>query len=206
MRSRVITATLAIAVAATTASVALAGPAEASAAHRARPAAASLSGTTTVTTAQGIAPTLLKAGILPLPVPDTRLGLRLFPYLAVSYGFPITGGNPNLSGPSSDILHRGGIDFVSLRGKSLEIGKFDVSLADKKVYATQVNFAAARIPVLDLDFSGLVVKQRNGTTNLSGITARLDPAAAGALNSTFGTALPADGSLVFGSVKVTLKS
>ncbi|MEO8851707.1 MAG: hypothetical protein ABI360_08255 [Allobranchiibius sp.] len=206
MRSRALVGTFATVLAAATASVALAGPASAAAVHK--PAAtkvAALSGTTTLTTAKGIAPTLLKAGILPLPTRNTRLGLKVFGGLAVSYGFPITSGNPDLTGPSGDIFHKGGINFISLKGKKLEIGKFDVSLADKKVYATEINFKPGRIAVLDLDFSGLKVATRNGNTNLSGITARLNPAAAGAINSTFGTALPADGSLVFGAVKVTLK-
>ena len=168
--------------------------------------AATLRGVTEVTTAPGIAGTLLGAKILPLPVPPTSFRLRLSGGLAVSYGFPITGGDPNLSGPSGDIRHSGGIDFVSTRGKHLEIGKFDISLADGVIYATQVNFASARIPVLDLDLSGLKVSTTNGATVLSGITLRLDPAAAKALNATFGIALPTDGSLVFGTARVTLRS
>ncbi len=173
-----------------------------------RPAAVtatSLRGVTQVTTAPGIAGTLIGAKILPLPVPPTSFGLRLAGGLAVSYGFPITGGNPNLSGPSGDIRHSGGIDFVSTRGRHLEIGKFDISLSDGIVYATEVNFAPQRIPVLDLDLSGLSVSKSRDATVLSGIKVRLDKVAAGALNATFGIALPTDGSLVFGSAKVTLK-
>ena len=124
--------------------------------------------------------------------------------LDVTYRFPITGGNPNLAGPSGDIFHSGGIDFVG-RGKHLEIGKFDIDLAAGKIFADQVNFASGRIAVLDLDLSGLKVTSPHGSTVLSGISVKLDPAAAGALNSTFGLALPADGSLVFGSAVVTLK-
>lgn len=208
MRSRALMGTLATVAVAATGSVALAGPASASTRHAPKTSvsAPALSGTTTVTTGKGIASTLLKAGILPLPTANTGFGLKIFGGLAVSYKFPITSGNPDLAGPSGDIFHKGGINFVSLRGKKLEIGKFDISLADKKVYATEINFKPGRIAVLDLDLSNLkVTKSRNGDTNLSNITARLDPAAAGALNSTFGIALPADGSLVFGSAAVTLK-
>ena len=168
--------------------------------------AAGLRGVTQVTTAPGIAATLLKAKIVPLPVPSTSFGLVLSGGLAVRYGFPIVGGDPDLSGPSGDILHSGGIDFVSTRGKHLEIGRFDISLDDGVIYATQVNFAPGRIPVLDLDLSGLRVSTSRGATVLSGITLRLDPAAAGALNATFGIALPTDGSLVFGSARLTLRS
>jgi hypothetical protein len=160
-------------------------------------------GTTTVTTAPGIAGTLLKAKILPLPVPDTSIGVSLRHGLAVSYGFPITGNTANLTAGTGDITHSGGIDFVG-RSASLEIGRFDIDLAAGKIYATQVNFASARIPVLDLDLSNLHVATHHGCTVLTGISLNLDPAAAGALNSTFGIALPTDGSLTFGSAVVSI--
>jgi hypothetical protein len=183
----------------------VAGPATATNRHHHHPSASGLHGVTRVDTAQGIAGTLLRAGILPLPVRPTCFGVHLRDGLVVSYGFPITGGNPDLSGPSGHILHSGGINFVSARAH-LEIGKFDISLADGKIYATEVNHAAARIPVLDLDLSALSVTARHGATVLSDIGLRLDPAAAQALNATFGIALPTDGSLVFGHAQVTLRS
>ncbi|MEO9139760.1 MAG: hypothetical protein ABI345_11915, partial [Jatrophihabitans sp.] len=72
--------------------------------------------------------------------------------------------------------------------------------------ARQVNYAPGKVAVLDLDLSNLTVGTgTGGSTVLSGITVRLDAEAAGALNSTFGVALPTDGSLVFGSAKVVLK-
>ena len=162
-------------------------------------------GVTTVTTAPAIAPTLLKAGILPLPVfPKTSFGVSLKNGLAVSYGFPITSNTANLAQGKGDILHAGGINFVSRHAK-LEIGKFDINLAAGKIFAKQVNFAPANIPVLDLDLSKLKVTKTSRGTLLSGITLKLDPAAAGALNSTFHIALPTNGSLVFGSATVLIK-
>ena len=180
--------------------LATAGPASATVAR----GSATLHGTTSVTTAPGIAAALLQGGVLPLPAPGTGFGIGVRSGLNVTYRFPITGGNPNLAGPSGDILHSGGIDFIG-RGKQLEIGKFDIDLTAGKIYADQVNFAAGRIPVLDLDLSGLAVTSPSGSTVLSGISVKLDPAAAGALNSTFGLGLPTDGSLVFGTAVVTLK-
>ena len=163
-------------------------------------------GATTVTTAPGIAATLLRAGIAPLPVlPRTGVGVSLRNGLQVSYTFPITSSTADLGRPTGDILHAGGIYFVS-RKAHLEIGKFDIDLAAGKVYATEINFAKAKIAVLDLDLSGLQVSTRgDGATVLSGISVSLDPAAAGALNATFGVALPTDGSLVFGTARVVLE-
>jgi hypothetical protein len=194
--------------------LALAGPASAATTHHTRhagtaaaahhaPLTGGLTGTTTVTTAPGIATTLIKAGILPLPTIGTRFGIASFSPLKVSYGFPITGGNPDLAGPSGHIYHSGGINFVS-RKAHLEIGRFDIDLAAGKIYARSVNYAPARIPVLDLDLSALSVNSSGGRTVLSGIVLRLDPAAASALNATFGIALPTDGSLVFGTARVAL--
>ena len=113
--------------------------------------------------------------------------------------------NPDLAGPSGDILHSGGIYFTSL-SKHLEIGRFDIDLAAGKIYATEINFKPGRIAVLDLDLSKLTVGSRNGATVLSGIILRLDPAAAGALNATVGLALPTNGSLTFGTAVVTLRA
>jgi hypothetical protein len=191
--------------------LAVSGPASASAGSRAAhatghasAAATGLRGLTTVTTAPGIAKALLGAGVAPLPVkPGTKFGVARPHPLKVSYGFPVTGGNPDLTGPSGDIFHSGGINFVS-RTARLEIGRFDIDLAAGKVYATEINHAAGRIAVLDLNLSGLQVKTTAMRTVLTGITVKLDPAAAGALNATFGLALPTDGSLVFGTARVAI--
>jgi hypothetical protein len=180
------------------------GTASAHSTHRSHHSASL--GTTTVTTAKGIAATLVKAGILPLPVlPKTGFGLSFRGGLTASYGFPITSSTADLASRTGDILHSGGIRFVS-RKASLEIGTFDIDLAAGKVFATEVNYAPAKIAVLDLDLTGLKVGTgRCGSTVLSGITATLDGAAAGALNATFKLALPTDGSRQFGISKVVLK-
>ncbi|MEO9139254.1 MAG: hypothetical protein ABI345_09330, partial [Jatrophihabitans sp.] len=122
-RFGVITAAIATAAAAT---VALAPGAQARPAphwnsHSSHSTSSSL-GTTTVTTGRGIAATLLRAGIAPLPLlPRTGFGVSLRHGLQVSYAFPITSSTANLGTASGDILHAGGIVFAS-RKASLEIG------------------------------------------------------------------------------------
>jgi hypothetical protein len=180
--------------------VATAAPADAAAS-----ATTSLRGTTAVTTAPGLATTLIGKGVLPLPLPGTGVRLGFSGGLNVTYSFPITGGNPSLSPLGGDIRHAGGIYFVSLRHR-LAIGNFDIDLAAGKVFATKVNFADARVPILDLNLDGLQVSTKNGATVLSGVKLYLDPVAAGVLNSTFHLGLPTDGSLLFGTVLVTLRS
>jgi hypothetical protein len=165
-----------------------------------------LRGATSVTTAPGIVSALVGKGVLPLPVaPKTgfRLGLP-GGQLAAKYTFPIYRGNPDLSGPSGDILHEGGINFVGTHGRHLSIRTFDIDLAAGKVFANRVNGAKAHVAILDLDLAGLSVAQKNGATVLSGIKVTLDAEAAGALNATFaGLDLPAG--LGFGTAQVVLK-
>jgi hypothetical protein len=164
-----------------------------------------LSGVTRVTTAPGIAAALIGAGVTPKPANDsTRYRVASSDPLQVNYGFPIIGGDPDLATGSGDILHRGGITFESKTAK-LDLRRYDIDLAAGKVVATQINGAAGKVAILDLDLSKLVVKSEFGATVLTNITVRLDPAAAGALNSTFGLALPTDGSLVFGKARVALR-
>ena len=76
--------------------------------------------------------------------------------LNATYTFPIYRGNPDLSGPSGDILHPGGIYFLGARGH-LSIRNFDIDLAAGKVFADRVNGAKAHVAILDLDLSGLHV-------------------------------------------------
>jgi hypothetical protein len=169
------------------------------------PQASHLSGVTKVSTAPGIVRTLIGAGVAVLPVAtQTRFAVSAPGGRVVeSFWFPITGGNPNLKGPSGDIDHAGGIQFVGVKG-TLELAHFDIDLKAGKIYATEVNHAKAKIAVLDLDLSKLKVKTTKSSTTLSGIALKLDPAAAGALNATYGLALPVNGSLVFGYGMVTL--
>jgi hypothetical protein len=166
----------------------------------------SLHGTTAVTTARGIAGTLVGLGVIPLPVQPATVRPGFEHGFTLTYGFPVTGGNPDLEKGTGHVFHSGGINFVGLSGATLEIGKFDIDLAAGKIFAREVNFEKNRIPVLDLDLSKLRVSMRHGATVLSGIGLKLDPVAADALNATFDIDLPNDGSLLFGKAKVTLRS
>ncbi len=148
----------------------------------------------------GVVTALVSKGVLPLPVtPTTGFALGSSGGQPVAtYRFPIYRGNPDLSGPSGDILHLGGIDFLGARGKHLSIRNFDIDLVAGKVFANRVNGAKAHVAILDLDLAGLTVVQKDGATILNGIKVNLDADAATALNATFsGRNLPAG--LAFGN-------
>ncbi|GAA1875471.1 hypothetical protein [Lapillicoccus jejuensis] len=166
--------------------------------------AAKTLGTTTVTTAPGVAEALLRSGIVPLPAPGTTFGVKYRNGVLVSYGFPITGSTADLAAGTGDITHSGGIVFVG-KGRSLAVGSFDIDLAAGKVFATTVNGAAAHVPLLDLDLAKVRVGTVGTTTVVSGVGLKLDPVAAGVLNRTFGSKLPTDGSLTFGTANVRIR-
>lgn len=179
-------------------------PAASAAPRTASATTAKTLGTTTVTTAPGVAEALLKSGIVPLPAPGTTFGVKYRNGVLVSYGFPITGSTADLTAGTGDITHSGGIVFVG-KGKTLAVQDFDIDLAAGKVFATTVNGAAARVPLLDLDLAKVRVGMVGTTTVVSGVGLELDPVAAGVLNSTFGSTLPTDGSLVFGTATIRIR-
>ena len=164
-----------------------------------------LRGATSVTTAPGIVSALVGKGVLPLPVePYTGFRVGVSGGVHATYTFPVYRGNPDLSGPSGDILHLGGIYFLGAHGQHLSIRNFDIDLASGKVFANRVNGAVAHVAILDLDLSGLKVVSKNGSTVLTGIKVNLDAQAAGALDATF-TNLNLPAGLAFGSATVTVK-
>lgn len=166
--------------------------------------ASTLRGNTAVTTAPGIAVTLIRNGVLPLPIlPRTGFSLGFNGGLTATYRFPITGGNPSLSPLGGDILHAGGIDFVSLRGGHLAVSNFDIDLNTATVYATKVNGASARVAILNLDASTIQVASKNGATVVT-VKVTLAADAAAALKQYVGLNLPAG--LPFGTAVVTLRS
>jgi hypothetical protein len=73
-------------------------------------------GTTTVTTAPGIAVTLIKNGIIPLrAAPGTERLTAAQGSPAARFAFPVTGGAVDLSPLGGTIGHRGGIVFASVK-------------------------------------------------------------------------------------------
>jgi hypothetical protein len=155
-------------------------------------------GRTTVTTAPGIATTLLRNGILPVVTKPGRVGLRFDHGLRLTASFPVTGGAVDLDPLGGDVRHRGGIKFVNLRnGKALEVGNFTIDL-DTAQLTGAVNRGATRVPVFDLDLSAASIQVRGGTVVVRNVGLDLTDAAAGALNSTLRTSVFAGG-LRFGS-------
>ncbi|WP_157545324.1 hypothetical protein [Hamadaea tsunoensis] len=157
-------------------------------------------GRTTVTTAPGIAATLLRNGILPIVTSPGREGLSIRNGLAVTAGFPVTGGAVSLDPLGGQVLHRGGIKFINLRTfKALEVGDFIIDLSTGQLTG-RVNRGTARVAVFDLDLSKASITVDGSTVKITGVGLNLTAAAAGALNATLGTTLFTAG-LRFGTAR-----
>lgn len=161
-------------------------------------------GRTTVTTAPGIATTLLRNGIVPLVTRPGRPGLAYNGGLAVTAAFPVTGGSASLDPLGGQILHQGGIKFVNLRTwKSLEVGDFTIDLNTGQLTG-RVNRGSTRVAVFDLDLSRASIAVEGSTVKITGVGLKLTAGAAGALNASLGTSLFAGG-LTFGTARSTIE-
>ena len=107
--------------------------------------------------------------------------------LSVRYSFPITGGRVNLSALTGAIDHSGGINFVNTNnGKSLLLTNFRIKLASATLTAEVNGNPAARVAILDLDFSRAKIISEGRHVRVKNVDASLTEAAAGALNASLG--------------------
>ncbi|MET0564613.1 MAG: HtaA domain-containing protein [Gaiellaceae bacterium] len=131
---------------------------------------------------------LLDNGISPQPVGPT--GFQLLQKdegLSVRYSFPITGGSVNLSALTGAIDHSGGINFVNTNnGKSLLLTNFRIKLGSATLTAEVNGNPAARVAILDLDFSRAKIISQGRHVRVKNVDASLTEAAAGALNASLG--------------------
>ena len=187
---------------ATAASAATAQPAGAQAA-----AAVHLrGGATAVTTAPGIAPALLKNGIVPLATWPGSQSLR-FPESgpAVRFAFPVTGGRVTLNPLGGKIRHRGGILFLNVKnGKKIEVSRFTVNLTHADLTGIVNGNPKARVPLFRLDLSHAKLAAGKHIVTARGIGLKLTSVAAKALNAALGTKLFSAG-LKLGTAKTLLR-
>ena len=148
-------------------------------------------GTTAVTTAPGVAPVLLKNGIVPLaswPGSQSVRFLKSGP--AVRFAFPVTGGRVTLSPLGGTIDHRGGILFINLKnGKKIEVSRFTIDLTHADLTGIVNGNPQARVPLFRLDLSHARLAAGKHIVTAGGIGLTLTAAAAKALNAALGTKL-----------------
>jgi hypothetical protein len=148
-------------------------------------------GVTAVTTAPGIAPALLKNGIVPLATwPGTQSVLSARSGPAARFAFPVTGGRVTLSPLGGKVRHAGGILFLNVtNGKTIEVSRFTIDLSHADLTGIVNGNPKVRVPLFRLDLSHAKLAAGKHVITARGIGLRLTRAAATALNAALGTKL-----------------
>jgi hypothetical protein len=144
-------------------------------------------GTTTVTTASGVADKLLGASIaafVTAPGHSTFVKPATGPSKVIAT-YPVTGGSIGLKPPRGVIRHNGGLFLANLsNGKQVQVDKFIIDLK-AKVLTAHVVGTTLRLPVFNL--ANAVIRVRRNVVNISRVSLRLTATAASALDGALGT-------------------
>lgn len=148
-------------------------------------------GQTWVTTAPGLAATLLGHDIVPLAVLPGTEGAQIGTGgVAVRFAFPVTGGWLNAAELRAWIWHQGGILFLDpATGKQIEVSDFNISVHQGVLTAEVNGNPNVRVPLLDLSLAHASVHSGGHQVQVSGIVLTLTQTAASALDATFSTSL-----------------
>ena len=148
---------------------------------------------TTLTTDTGTTQALWDAGIIPLPVAPSTVSPAT---AAARYTFPITTGRVDAKTTAGFIKHSGGLllaRFDAGAWTALSLTKFNINITGAPNLTAIVNGGArARIATLDLGDAKIrtFVKNHRTYRTVKNVGVTLNATAMGAINSTFGTALP----------------
>ena len=159
---------------------------------------------TTLTTDPGTTTALFSAGIIPLPVWPTPVVPTSD---AAKYTFPITGGAVNSKTLAGSIRHSGGLLLAQRTNtngwKALGLTRFTINITGSPNLTAKVN-GGARVEIATLDLGSAKIKTftKKGRTyvHIANVGVTLNATATGAINATFGTALP--GSVKLGTADV----
>jgi len=110
-----------------------------------------------------------------------------------AFRFPITGGVVDAKTLAGRIRHSGGISLT--KGSTVvELTRFDIEISGTPQLTALVG--GTRVPILDLDLSGITTSVKGLRVTVSGVRATLTAEAAGALNQAFGTTAFQEGLLL----------
>jgi len=147
-------------------------------------------GETTVTTAPGIATTLLGNGIVPIATLPGTEGAQLDGGVAVRFAFPVTGGWLNTAKLTGTIGHKGGILFADVpAGKQIAVSDFVINVHQGVLTGAVNGNPKVRAPLFKLNLAHATIHKGWHYVQIRGIVLTLTSTAASALNSTFGTSL-----------------
>ncbi|MEU8379843.1 hypothetical protein [Streptosporangium sp. NPDC048865] len=163
-------------------------------------------GETRVTTVRGLGEVLLENGIAVYATSPGGTRVHVSgDNLALSFGYPVTGGRASTGPLSGKVEHRGDLAFVNVKnGKRLKVGDFVIDLAKGRISGNVDDDPKVRVPVFDLDLSAAKLKADGPVVHARNIRVRLTAVAAGALNKTLRTHL-FSGGLRIGTASTTLR-
>ncbi len=175
----------------TTASASIKAPASPKAPAWSNPSVWLKGGTTTVTTAPGLALTLIENGVVPVGVaPGTEQLKLIHGSAAAQFAFPVTGGKVSLSPLGGTIDHRGGILFADYKtGKHVEVSDFVINLSQGDLTGIVNGNPSARVALFSLSLTHAKLSAGKHSLQATGITVDLTSGAAAALNGALGTTL-----------------
>jgi hypothetical protein len=148
---------------------------------------------TTLTTDPGTTSALFAAGIIPFPIAPSTIAPTA---KAARYTFPVTGGKVDAKTLAGTIRHSGGLLLAQRDGmgwKALSLSKFTIHVTGKPYLSAVVN-GGKRLAIAKLDLGDAKIRKytKGGRAYVSiknvGVT--LNATAMGAINGTFGVALP----------------
>ena len=148
---------------------------------------------TTLTTDPGTTTALFGAGIIPLPIAPSTIAPTSD---AARYTFPVTGGRVDAKTLAGTIRHSGGLLLAQRDGmgwKALSLGKFTIHVTGAPYLSAVVN-GGKRLAIADLDLGKAQIKKYmqggRAFVSIKNVGVTLNATAMGAVNTTFGTALP----------------
>lgn len=145
------------------------------------------SGTTTITTAPGLATALLQQQVVAGAVPITSNKVSYVNGdLQVRFTFAVRGGSYDPAVNQGEVDHGGALVFVNLsNGKKVVLKRLQLSRTGSELRA-QVGSDPTLVPVLDLAFGSGTSTTTGKTTTIAGVPATLTQFAADSLNEGLG--------------------
>jgi len=152
---------------------------------------------TTLTTDPATTTLLFSVGIIPLPVAPTPVVPTPD---AARYQFPITGGAVDAKTLVGRISHSGGLLLAQRQAdnswKALSLTKFNIRITSEKAWLSAVVNAGDRAVIASLDLSDARISRfmshGRAFVRVGNVGVTLNATATGAINATFGVALPAE--------------
>jgi hypothetical protein len=158
---------------------------------------------TCLTVDPGVTQALADAGIVIMPIKPAKASpTEVDCTCTTRFCFPITEGLVDPGTLAGEIWHSGGLTLMRVSdGATLQLRSFRIDTVEGLLYGL---VGDAYVPLLNLDLSAIELGGDFPVVHVKNVGTSLTETAAGAINATFGTALPADFPFGVACVKLRL--